>query len=107
MGKQTGILFYTQASYTSKIDPLTGWRPNLYLKKQSAKLNKENVLKLDSIIWNKKKEFFEITYNLEKFISEDTKKQKDKKEEILNITQWNLGTCVERYKWNRTLNNNK
>ena len=32
MGKQTGIIFYTQASYTSKIDPVTGWRPNLYLK---------------------------------------------------------------------------
>jgi hypothetical protein len=23
MGKQTGIIFYTQAAYTSKIDPLT------------------------------------------------------------------------------------
>ena len=36
MGKQTGIIFYTQASYTSKIDPITGWRPNLYLKYNSA-----------------------------------------------------------------------
>ncbi|KXK09284.1 MAG: hypothetical protein UZ20_WS6002000590 [candidate division WS6 bacterium OLB21] len=37
IGKQTGIIFYTQAAYTSKIDPLTGWRPNLYLKKYQCK----------------------------------------------------------------------
>src|SRR5690606_5240205 len=36
MGKQTGIIFYTQAAYTSKIDPVTGWRPHLYLKYTSA-----------------------------------------------------------------------
>ena len=36
MGKQTGIIFYTQAAYTSRIDPITGWRPHLYLKYSSA-----------------------------------------------------------------------
>lgn len=104
MWKQTWIIFYTQASYTSKIDPLTWWRPNLYIKKQSAELNKVNILKFDSILWNKQKETFEITYDLEKFQSENTKNQKEEK---LEKTKWTLLTCIERYKWNKNLNNNK
>lgn len=107
MWKQTWIIFYTQASYTSKIDPITGWRPNLYIKKQSAELNKANILKFDSIIWNKEKEYFEVSYDLEKFQSESTKNLKEKKEEKLNKTKWTVSTCVERYKWNKNLNNNK
>lgn len=101
MWKQTWIIFYTQANYTSKIDPVTWWRPNLYIKKQKAELNKENIIKFDSIIWNKEKEYFEITYDLKNF-------QKDKNiYDFQDITKWTLCTCVERYKWNRNLNNNK
>ncbi len=107
MWKQTWIIFYTQASYTSKIDPVTGWRPNLYIKKQKSEINKSSILKFDSIVWNSEKHIFEITYDLEKFKSENTKKQNDKKEEKLNKTKWTLSTWVERYKWNRYLNNNK
>lgn len=98
MWKQNWIVFYTNASYTSKIDPLTWWRPNLYIKKQSAELNKENILKFKNIIWNN--DFFEITYDLKDF-------QKAETTNILNKTNWTLCTCVERYKWNKNLNNNK
>lgn len=100
MWKQTWIIFYTQASYTSKIDPVTGWRPNLYIKKWNAKLNKENILKFESIVWNREKNRFEITYDLKDF-------QNKKSDEFPNKTKWTLCTCVERYKWDKNLNNNK
>ena len=63
MGKQTGIIFYTTASYTSKIDPITGWRPNVYLKYTNIK-NTQKLLqeKLDEIFWNVEKNRFEFVY---------------------------------------------
>ena len=97
MGKQTGIIFYTQASYTSKIDPITGWRPNLYLKKGSAKVNKENILKFSNIQYTNEG-IFEFTYNIKNF--------KDLKDSPKN-TKWIVSSCVERFHWNRKLNNNK
>ncbi len=100
MGKQTWIIFYTQASYTSKIDPITGWRPNLYLKKQNAEKNKENILKFDEIIFNLEKNRFEISYDLKNFIKSENAKLPSK-------TKWTVCSCVERFWWNRNLNNNK
>lgn len=99
MWKQTGIIFYTEASYTSKIDPLTGWRPNLYLKKQNAEKNKEHILQLSSIIFNKEKNRFEFAYDLKNFFGENSKFPKK--------TKWTLCSSVERFRWNRNLNNNK
>ena len=98
MGKQTGILFYTQASYTSKIDPLTGWRQNLYPKKGNAKINKEQILKFDKIEFINNR--FELTYDLEKFI-------KNKDAEIPRKRIWTVCTSVERWRWDKKLNNNK
>lgn len=98
MGKQTGILFYTTASYTSKIDPATGWRPNLYLKRGSAEVNKKTILKFSKIEFVNER--FEIAYDLKKFI--DGKKAKFPKK-----LQWTVCSSVERFRWNRKLNNNK
>jgi len=100
MGKQTGILFYTQASYTSKIDPVTGWRPNLYFKSGNAELNKENILKFSDISFNSAKKRFEFIYDLKNFL-----KNKDQKFPLK--TKWTLCSCVERWMWNSHLNQNK
>lgn len=96
MGKQTGILFYTQASYTSKIDPLTGWRPNLYLKYKNAEQAKADILKFSRIVFDNGR--FEFTYNLKDF-----QKQKEYPEQTI----WTVCSAVERYRWNRKLNQNK
>ncbi len=98
MGKQTGIIFYTQASYTSKIDPLTGWRPNLYLKYVNAeKTQKEIEEFFKSIKFNQQENYFEFEYELK-----NTKKEKgDKKNEVLKKTTWVLGSNVERYLWSK------
>ena len=99
MGKQTGIIFYTQAGYTSKIDPLTGWRPNLYLKYANAEKTKELIKKFDNIRFDAEKSRFEFSYDLDKFFP-------DLKEKPGN-TKWTTCSCVERIRWNRKLNQNK
>lgn len=96
MGKQTGVLFYTTASYTSKIDPVTGWRPNLYLKKGNADLNKKTILKFSKIEFVNDR--FEFSYDIKKF---------QEQKEYPKNTKWTVCSCVERFRWNRELNNNK
>ncbi len=104
MRKQTGIIFYTQASYTSKIDPLTGWRPNLYLKKSNAEINKKQILAFEQIAFNKDKNRFEFSYNLRNF---DKKMGRKNKKDYPTKTDWVLCSSVERWRWNRKLNKNK
>lgn len=96
MGKQTGIIFYTQASYTSKIDPVTGWRPNLYLKYANAPQAKADFLKFRSVRFVSGR--FEFTYDLKDF---------QKAEKFPQKTLWTVCSCVERLYWNRKLNNNQ
>ncbi len=96
MGKQTGIIFYTQASYTSKIDPISGWRPHLYLKYSSADKAKADILKFTEIKFNSDR--FEFTYDIKNF---------QNLKEFPKNTIWTICSCVERYRWDRTLNQNK
>ena len=97
MGKQTGMIFYTQASYTSKIDPVTGWRPNLYLKYSSAKQAKIDISKFIDIKFANDR--FEFAYDIKEF-KKDQKEYPDK-------TKWTICSCVERHRWNRGKNQNK
>ncbi|MCK9379261.1 MAG: type V CRISPR-associated protein Cas12a/Cpf1 [Candidatus Moranbacteria bacterium] len=98
MGKQTGIVFYTQASYTSKIDPVTGWRPGLYLRYANADKAKKDILKFDSIKWSNEKKRFEFEYDIKKF---QTQKEYPTK------IKWTVCSNVERFRWDKTRNNNK
>jgi len=64
MGKQTGILFYTNAEYTSQTDPLTGFRKNIYISNSaSAKKIKETLAKFKAIGWDGNEESYYLTYN--------------------------------------------
>ncbi len=56
MQKQIGIIFYTDASYTSKTDPLTGFRNNIYIQNSaSIQKIKELINKLKFGGWVKMK----------------------------------------------------
>jgi len=96
MGKQTGIMFYTQAAYTSKIDPVTGWRPHLYLKYSSVEKAKDDISRFTKIAY--KNDRFEFTYNITDF--------RTQKEWPLK-TEWTVCSCVERFRWNKKLANGK
>lgn len=63
LGKQSGILFYTSANYTSKVDPVSGFMQNYYGTYDPSK--KEIFLNMfESIVFNGR--YFEIIYNLDK-----------------------------------------
>jgi len=96
MGKQTGIIFYTQASYTSRIDPITGWRPHLYLKYSSAEKAKIDISKFSKIEFTSGR--FEFTYDIKNF-------RQDK--EYPKNTGWTVCSNVERFRWDKNLNQNK
>lgn len=67
IGKQTGILFYTNAEYTSQTDPLTGFRKNIYISNStSAKKIKEllkNFKTFKAIGWDESEKSYYLTYN--------------------------------------------
>lgn len=99
LGKQSGIVFYTQANYTSKIDPVTGWRPNLYLKYSNAKRAKEDIGKFGDIAFRDGR--FEFSYDLRRFMNSK------KNVEFPERTDWTVCSSVERFRWNRKLNAGK
>jgi len=67
--KQTGIIFYTNAEYTSKTDPITGYRKNIYISNSaSQKTIKENLInKLKALGWDEKEKSYFFTYNQKDF----------------------------------------
>lgn len=92
IGKQTGIIFYTQASYTSKIDPLTGWRPNIRLQYTNAQKAKADILKFDKIEYDTRNDRFNFVYNLKKF---------NNAKEFPKKIEWVINSNVERFRWDR------
>lgn len=74
IGKQTGVLFYTQAEYTSQTDPVTGFRKNLYIS-NSATIEKikEVIHKFDKIGWDDTKESYFFDYNPINFVEKKFK----------------------------------
>ena len=101
LGKQSGILFYTQASYTSKVDPVTGYIQNLYPKYTTEEKAKEFFCNFDSIVWNG--EHFEFTYDLKKLrgmtgIHDDEKEEDENKKanNTLIKTQWTVHSHIPR-----------
>lgn len=100
MGKQTGVIFYTQASYTSKTCPQCGFRPNVRWDTSDIK----NKINIDKLKINYKENSFEIIYKLSDFI----KVQKPAKRKNILYTDFpKKDTFVlstkdaVRYKWYR------
>ena len=68
IGKQTGILFYVNADYTSKTDPLRGFRKNIYIGNSSSQGKiVDFVKKCKAIGWDEKKESYFFTYDPKDF----------------------------------------
>lgn len=67
MGKQNGFLFYIPAWNTSKMDPVTGFVNLFDTRYETREKAKDFFKKFDSITYNPKNEWFEFTFNYEKF----------------------------------------
>lgn len=111
--KQTGMIFYVPASYTSKIDPVTGFFNFLNPKPLTIATNQAFFGKFDSIRYNKDKDYFEFVATYGNFIvsgSEESKGKKKKNHQgeflaALSATKWTICShTAERYRLKRTKN---
>ena len=102
IGKQSGILFYTTASYTSTTDPVTGFLKNVYTKYQNAEKSVEFWKSFDSIIYNAELDRFEFTYTLGRILSKRMYKEKDENEQQLTRQTWTVCSCVSRSRYVKT-----
>jgi len=97
IGKQSGILFYTTASYTSTTDPITGFLKNVYRKYASVAKSIEFWKSFDSIIYNSNKNRFEFSYTVGKVASKQEGKTKG--EDNVSKKQWTVCSSVMRSRY--------
>ncbi|MDD4530865.1 MAG: type V CRISPR-associated protein Cas12a/Cpf1, partial [Candidatus Gracilibacteria bacterium] len=62
IGKQTGLIFYTDASYTSTTCPNCGWRKDVYIKYKNKESAEKDFKKFDKIYFDNKKNSFVFEY---------------------------------------------
>lgn len=67
IGKQSGFLFYIDPSYTSKICPKTGFVNLLSFDYLNLVRAKEFISNFDSIRYNKDNQYFEFSFDYDKF----------------------------------------
>ncbi len=67
IGKQTGIIFYVPASYTSQIDPITGFINRIYPNYENINQVKKFIENFDEIIYIKDDDLFMFKFNYENF----------------------------------------
>jgi len=68
LGKQTGILYYVRADYTSKIDPVTGFIDFLKPKNNKWRKSKTFFETFESICFNVEKNYFEFSLDYKRFM---------------------------------------
>lgn len=98
LGTQSGFIFYVPAWNTSKIDPATGFVDLLKPKYETVSKAQEFIRKFDEIKYNQSKDWFEFRFDYSKFT------------EKAAGTRLNWTVCttnINRYSWNRQLNNGK
>lgn len=76
LGKQSGILYYVPAHYTSKIDPTTGF-VNLFPPQKSEQSIKEFFGKFDSITYNATLDSFAFKFNYQTVVGHTADYKKD------------------------------
>ena len=77
LGKQSGILFYTSAAYTSTTDPISGFIKNIYYNYKNVSDSQEFWKSFDTIYFDKEKKRFAFHYTLGKVKTQQSYKEKD------------------------------
>ncbi|MCQ2309153.1 MAG: type V CRISPR-associated protein Cas12a/Cpf1 [Bacteroidales bacterium] len=91
MGKQNGFLFYIPAWNTSKMDPVTGFVNLFDTRYENIEKSKSFFSKFDSIKYNATKDWFEFSFDYDKFT---TKAEGTR-------TKWTICTFGERIETKR------
>lgn len=100
IGKQSGIVFYVPAAYTSGIDPLTGYVHYLTPLKMADSIEKAKKFygSFKRICFNLEKQWFEFSFDYNNF----------EKVRFEGKSEWTVCTTnTERYVWNKSLNNGR
>ena len=71
MGKQTGIVFYTAASYTSRTCPICGYHRNVRFQFEDKKQAVGLLKSLDGFSFNEEEDTFNISYSLDKMLTKE------------------------------------
>jgi hypothetical protein len=106
IGKQTGIVYYTPAGYTSKTCPACGFRKNNNeFHFESIEKSQKTLSKLESIRYDEIKNRFAVTYRFSEFQNEEekTKAKKQKANELYanqeRKDKFTVYSDVLRYRW--------
>ena len=95
INRQTGVLFYTTAAYTSTTCPQCGWRKNKYIAYENIERAKEDFADI-RIAFENGKFVFSYTSRTEKL--EKSSKGKKKRVEEVFERDWKLYSDVARYR---------
>ena len=104
LGKQSGILFYTTAAYTSKTDPVTGYMQSLYPQYVDEEKAKKFFSKFKSIVYNGV--HFEFTYRLEDLKGMTGSHDKEDEFDETRKKAWTIHSHVDRSR-SKYVKNNK
>ena len=100
---QTGIVFYTAASYTSITDPVTGFSKNIYLNPSMDKNKLKEIFTTDhrkggiAISYNED----EFTFEYNPFLLGKLIKRKGIKNDTVSSQSWQIHSTVDRYTYNK------
>jgi hypothetical protein len=98
LGKQSGVIFYTPAALTSKIDPVTGFVDFLKTKYENLEKAKDFFGRFHDIRYNVDKDRFEFTFDYKDFIPGFENGR----------SVWTVcSSDTPRYRWNKSANQNK
>jgi len=82
MGKQTGIIFYTAAGYTSRTCPVCGFRRNVRFHFENIDKAREVIKNLNKFAYDARNNCFTITYSLNNFLSKEQQKESKAKNKL-------------------------
>ncbi|MBI5401559.1 type V CRISPR-associated protein Cas12a/Cpf1 [Candidatus Wolfebacteria bacterium] len=103
IGKQTGIIFYTQASYTSKTCPQCGFRKNVGFYFETKQKAEDEIKKLTAFKYDSQNNRFKIEYKLNSLVKEEKKNKKERDnllfQTISKENNFVVFSNVIRYKW--------
>ncbi|MDD3976473.1 MAG: type V CRISPR-associated protein Cas12a/Cpf1 [Candidatus ainarchaeum sp.] len=100
LGKQSGIIYYVPASYTSKICPKTGFINFIYPKFENIKQAQDLIKKFKYIKYHLDEDLFEFNFNFSDFRNKDDKSKLDRE----NWSIWSNGIKLIQFR-NKDKNN--
>ncbi len=97
LGKQSGILFYTTAQYTSTTDPVTGFLKNIYKRYANVADSQQFWESFDQINYNAAEDRFEFTYSIDQIRHKNL--ETDHADYDISVKQWTVCSCVTRSRY--------